>query len=115
VRIAARNDEDLRQGEGHPLAELVLPSDGGAGEGRGGVVAEEELVLIAVVVSPVDVSSDGIALRLDDVRRVEGGRQSELLVDPAFISKLANLSDVAVSGPEGGLHQEPRGIYRRRR
>ena len=51
--VAAGGDEDLAEGEGGALAELVFALDGGAGEGGHEVVAEEEVIHVTVAVGEV--------------------------------------------------------------
>ena len=113
LRVPAGDHEDLGQGEGDALTELVRCPDGVAGEGGGDVVPEEELVQIAVVVGRVDARSVGVRLDRPDVGGKEAGREGNLPVDPALVAKLTDLGDRSGDRAEGGLHQEAGGIHRR--
>ena len=68
VRVAPGNDEDLREGEGHALAELILAANRVAGEGRGDVVAVDEAVLLVPVIGRVDPRAGAVGLDFPDVR-----------------------------------------------
>ena len=68
VRVAPGNDEDLREREGHALAELVLAADRVAGEGRGDVVTVDEAVLLVPIIGRVDPRAGAVGLDFPDVR-----------------------------------------------
>ena len=104
--VLVRHHQDLAQGEGHALAQLVAVDDHVVGR-IGAAQGAEEPGLGARVLA--ELLAQGVADPVHVVH-VQGRCRGELLVQPGLVADRTQMRDVRVGGTEGRLGEETRRV-----